>query len=315
MSRYIATSAIRGANNIVRETDVYLQKALKEKGADTKVGFPNTAYFLPTILGLTGRKVETVGDLVPVLEQCKSLLHPVPAQSRWTPYLGETLDSGIATLLSVEALEALRYLYGEQPETMEGFHLAQASFTSPEFSKGDGGGAGALNGPIDDIQLRSWGIQLVDGRMPGFAAIVGCAKSNEVAVKIVRELQRRNILIFLAGNVNGRSIIHQLSEEGVEMGYDTYIVPFGTDTLSAIYAIGFATRSALTFGGMKGGQSREILLYNRARVFAFVLALGEVDDLKYAAAAGAISYGFPAIADTVIPEIHPTGVTTYEHVI
>ena len=151
--------------------------------------------------------------------------------------------------------------------------------------------------------------------MPGFAAIVGAAKSNEVAVKIVRELQRRNILCFLSGNVNGRSIIHQLMEEGVELGYDTYTVPFGTDTISAIYALGFATRSALTFGGLKMGQAREILLYNRERVFAFVLALGEVDDLKYAAAAGAINYGFPVIADTVIPEILPTGVTTYEHVV
>lgn len=313
MSRYIATSAIRGANNIARETEMLLQKALNEKGADTKIGFPNTAYFLPTILGLTGRKVETVGDLIPVMEQTKSLLHPVPAQSRWTPYLGETLDSGIATLLAEESLMALRYLYGEQPEKLEGFSPTQASFTSPEFTKGDG--AGHLNGPIDDIQLRSWGIQLVDGRMPGFAALVGCAKSNEVAVKIIRELQRRNILIFLSGNVNGRSIIHQLQEEGIEMGYDTYIVPFGTDTISAIYALGFATRSALTFGGMKGGQAREILLYNKYRVFAFVLALGEVDDLKYATAAGAISYGFPVIADTIIPEILPTGVTTYEHVI
>ncbi len=180
---------------------------------------------------------------------------------------------------------------------------------------GNGNGAGRLNGPIDDIQLRAWGIQLVDGRMPGFAAIVGCAKSNEVAVKIVRELQKRNILIFLCGNVNGRSMIHQLMEEGVEMGYDTYIVPFGLDTISAIYPLGFATRSALTFGGMKGGQAKDILLYNRQRVFAFVLALGEVDDLKYAAAAGAINYGFPVIADTRIPQILPTGVTTYEHVI
>jgi acetyl-CoA synthase len=99
------------------------------------------------------------------------------------------------------------------------------------------------------------------------------------------------------------------------MGYDTYIVPFGKDTISAIYPLGFATRSALTFGGLKPGQWREILLYNKFRVFAFVLALGEVDDLKYAAAAGAISYGFPTIADTVIPEILPTGVTQYEHVI
>ncbi len=110
-------------------------------------------------------------------------------------------------------------------------------------------------------------------------------------------------------------MIHQLQEEGVEMGYDTYIVPFGLDTLSAIYPMGFATRSALTFGGMKGGQAKDILLYNRQRVFAFVLALGEVDDLKYAAAAGAINYGFPVMADTRIPQILPTGVTTYEHVI
>jgi len=156
---------------------------------------------------------------------------------------------------------------------------------------------------------------LVDGRMPGFAAIVGCAKSNEVAVKIVRELQRRNILTFLSGNVNGRSIIHQLLEEGVELGYDTYTVPFGLDTYSAIYALGFATRSALTFGGLKGGQAREVLLYNKERVFAFVLALGEVDDVKYATAAGAINFGFPVVADTMIPEILPTGVTTYEHVV
>ncbi|NIQ97652.1 MAG: CO dehydrogenase/CO-methylating acetyl-CoA synthase complex subunit beta, partial [Desulfuromonadales bacterium] len=100
------------------------------------------------------------------------------------------------------------------------------------------------------------------------AAIVGAAHSNEAAVAIVRELQRRNILTFLVGNVNGRSIIDQLVEEGVEMGYDTYIVPFGRDTISAVYPLGFATRSALTFGGMKGGQAREILLYNKYRVFA-----------------------------------------------
>ncbi len=316
MSRYIATRAIRGANALVTEAELMLQKALAEKGPDTPVSFPNTAYYLPTILGMTGIEVEKLGDLKPVLEHARRLLHPLPANNHWTPYLGETLDSGMATLLAAEAIEAIRFVYGLQPEPMPGFQLAGGtSFTSPDGS-GDGAAAdGHLNGPIDDIQLRSWGIQLVDGRMPGFAAIVGCAKSNEVAVKIVRELQRRNILTFLSGNVNGRSIIHQLIEEGVELGYDTYTVPFGTDTISAIYALGFATRSALTFGGLKPGQAREILLYNKERVFAFVLALGEVDDLKYAAAAGAINFGFPVIADTVIPEILPTGITTYEHVV
>jgi acetyl-CoA synthase len=317
MSRIIATRAMRGANALVGEAEQMLQKALAEKGPDTLVSFPNTAYYLPTILGMTGVAVETLGQLKPVMQQAHNLLHPLPSKRHWTPYLGETLDSGMATLLAAETIEAVRFVYGLQPEPRAGFALAGGtSFTSPEADVASGSdGAGHLNGPIDDIRLRAWGIQLVDGRMPGFAAIVGAAKSNEVAVKIVRELQKRNILCFLSGNVNGRSIIDQLVEEGVELGYDTYTVPFGTDTISAIYALGFATRSALTFGGLKGGQSREILLYNRERVFAFVLALGEVDDLKYAAAAGAINFGFPVIADTVIPEILPTGVTKYEHVV
>jgi acetyl-CoA synthase len=264
-------------------------------------------------LGMTGLAIENLGQLRPILQHARQLLHPMPSENRWTPYLGETLDSGMATLLAAETIEAIRFVYGLQPESLPGFQLAGGT-TYPALD-GNNGHVGHLNGPIDDIQLRSWGIQLVDGRMPGFAAIVGAAKSNEVAVKIVRELQKRNILTFLSGNVNGRSIIHQLIEEGVELGYDTYTVPFGTDTISAIYALGFAVRSALTFGGLKGGQARDILLYNRERVFAFVLALGEVDDLKYAAAAGAINFGFPVIADTLIPEILPTGVTRYEHVV
>jgi acetyl-CoA synthase len=313
MSRYIATRAIRGANEIVHEAEVMLTRAIEEKGADTPVAFPNTAYFLPFIFGMTGKEISTIGEMQPILEHAKGLLHPVPPDRRWTPYLGETLDSGMATLMAEEIIMALRFVYNLQPEILPGLVLAGGTDYG---GNGKGPGEdGHCNGPIDDIQLRSWGIQLVDGRMPGAAAIVGAAKSNEVAVKLIRELQRRNILTLLCGNVNGRSIIHQLMEEGVELGYHTYTVPFGTDTISAIYALGFATRSALTFGGMKGGQARDILLYNKERVFAFVLALGEVDDLKYATAAGAINFGFPVIADTIIPEILPTGVTTYEHVI
>ena len=311
MSRYIATRAVRGANALVIEAEAMLHKALSEKGPNTPIEFPNTAYYLPLIYGMTGLEIKELGQLSEVLQIARKLLHPVPAESKWTPYLGETLDSGMATLMAAEVIEAIRAIYHLQPELYPNLELGGGT----EYSDRDFGMSGRMNGPIDDIQLRSWGIQLVDGRMPGFAAIVGAAKSNEVAVKIVRELQQRNILTFLSGNVNGRSIIDQLVEEGVDLGYDTYTVPFGTDTISAIYALGFATRSALTFGGIKAGQARSILEYNRDRVFAFVLALGEVDDLKYAAAAGAINFGFPVIADTVIPEILPTGITTYEHVV
>ncbi len=299
MSKFIATSAIRGAHSAVKQADEMLQDALQKLGPDTKIEFKDasgagTGYYLPTIYGLLGVKVETLGDLPPVIEHARNLLPPVPSEDLWLPYLGETLDAGAATLYAFEAIEGVRFALGQQPEKKDGF----------EF-----------NGPINDGQMRSWGIALVDGRMPGFAALVGAAKTNEIAVKIVRELQSRGQLIFLCADNNGRSITDQLREEGVEMGYDTYIVPFGSDTVSAIYALGFATRAALSFGGVSAGEFRKILLYNKFRCFAFVLALGPVDDVKYAAAAGAINYGFPVFADTVIPNILPTGVTQFEHVV
>jgi acetyl-CoA synthase len=74
----------------------------------------------------------------------------------------------------------------------------------------------------------------------------------------------------------------------------------------------------MTFGGItpKGlKEAKDILLYNKNRVHAFVLALGEVDDEKHANAAGAINFGFPAIADTDIDQILPTGICKYEHVV
>jgi acetyl-CoA synthase len=294
MSRFIATSAIRGAQDIVAEADKQLQQALKELGPDKPITFPTTVYFLPVIYGLTGHKVEKIKDLALPLQLAKSLVPPLPQGNLWLPYLGETLDAGMATLYAEEIIEGIRFAKGEQPEVRNGYKF---------------------NGPIDDVQMRAWGIQMVDGRMPGFAALIGCAKSNEVAVKIVRELQSKGQLVFLSGNVNGRSIVDQLVESGVELGYDTFTVSFGSDTISAIYALGYATRAAISFGGFKAGDARANLLYNKFRCFAFALALGQVDDLKYATAAGAINYGFPVVADTVIPNVLPTGVTRYEHVV
>lgn len=294
MSRFIGTSAIRGAHGIVAEAETLLKDALEKLGPETPVAFPNTAYYLPVIYGYSGHKVQTLKDLIWPLEHAKSLLPALPREHLWLPYLGEALDAGVATLFAEEIIEGIRFAKGEQPEVRNGYRF---------------------NGPIDDVQMRAWGIQMVDGRMPGFAAIVGAAKSNEVAVKIVRELQSKGQLVFLCSNVNGRSIVDQLLEEGVELGYDTFTVPFGSDTISAIYALGYATRAAFSFGNVKPGDFRQILLYNKFRCFAFVLALGHIDDLKYATAAGAITYGFPVIADTVIPNVLPTGITRYEHVV
>ncbi|MCK4963869.1 MAG: CO dehydrogenase/CO-methylating acetyl-CoA synthase complex subunit beta, partial [Dehalococcoidia bacterium] len=109
----------------------------------------------------------------------------------------------------------------------------------------------------------------------------------------------------------------------------TFLVPYGKDTSASVYALNFAVRAAMTFGGIKPGDlnaARKILLYNKDRVFAFVLALGAdfepqegngqlLTDEKYATAAGAINFGFPVISDVEIPQILPRGICTYEHVV
>jgi acetyl-CoA synthase len=63
MSRYIATRAIRGANALVAEADALLKQAIADKGPDTPVAFPNTAYYLPVTYGMLNHKVQTLGDM------------------------------------------------------------------------------------------------------------------------------------------------------------------------------------------------------------------------------------------------------------
>ena len=290
MSKIIAAAAIRGANKIAKDAEDFLNKAIKEKGKEQKIEFPETGFYLPMAYALMGIEVKALGDMIPIMEHIKDLLHEEPSEKLWLPYLGDALDSGVATLLAEEIIVALRYLYGEEPQ--------------PDCI-----------GFFTDTILRTLGIQLVDGRMPGFAAILGAAPDNKTAVDIVREFQKRNILSFVGASSNGKSVIDQLKEENVEMGWENYIVPFGRDTITTIYPLHWAIRGALTFGGHKRGEALKCLKYCKDRVFAFAVALGPIDDVKYATAAGAINMGFPAIADTKIPEIKPTGICTYEHVV
>jgi acetyl-CoA synthase len=294
MSKIIASAAIRGAHACMDRAESMLAESIRRKGRDGQVGFEGTAYFLPVILALTGRRVEKLGALEEALHEARGWIPPVPTEHLWLPYLGGALDAGAATLIAHEAVEALKPLHG----------IPLAS--------------GFWIGPTPDSILREQGIKLVDGRMPGFAACVGALPDDETAEQLARDLQERNILVFMGSNTQGETMAAQLDRRGVQMNWETFLVPYGSDTSSLVHALGFACRAAMTFGGLKPGglrESREILLYNKRRVFAFVLALGEVDDEKYATAAGAINFGFPVIADTNIPEILPSGICTYEHVV
>jgi acetyl-CoA synthase len=268
-----------------------LDEAIRAKGEDCEVAFPDTAYFLPVIYSFTGEKVSRLADLRRILAQARELLPAPPSEKVWLPYLGNTLDAGVATLFACEIIEACKYLIG--PDPVDSIWL----------------------GAANDVIMRERGLEFVDGTAPGFAAVTGAAPTNEIAVRIARELQEKNIYVFMAGSTNGRQFAEQLAEEGVQLGWESRLVPFGRDVSALIYPLGFASRSALSFGNVKPGDFRANLKYNKERIFAFVLAFGEVDAEKYSAAAGALNYGFPVIADTDIPQILPTGICTYEHVV
>ncbi|MHB1361822.1 MAG: acetyl-CoA decarbonylase/synthase complex subunit alpha/beta [Thermoleophilia bacterium] len=299
MSKLIASSVIAGAHQFVSEAEEKLQQAIDTAGPEADINLPNTGYYLPVIYGLTGMKVEKIKDMEAPLAHARELLPEGPAERLWTPYLGTALDAGVATLFACEIIESLRYV------------LEPGFYTETDAPTEDNLWLGAA----DDVIMRERGVEFVDGTAPGFAAITGAAPDVETAVQIAQELKQKMLYVFIAGKDDGVSFAEQLVEGGVELGWNTRLVPFSPYISGHIWSLGFATRAALAFGGVQPGDYRNVLKYNKDRVFAFVLAFGRVTDRKYAAAAGAISYGFPTIATSDIPEILPTGVCTYEHVV
>ncbi len=285
MSKIIASAAIRGAYKIVEQAEEKWKQAMDKWGANEPVGFPNTAYYLPVIYGILGEKVEKIGDMERILKRCRAQLPPPVREEHPLPYLAPALDAGMATFFAEEIIEAIRYL--EQPD----FYLTGENATDSKI----------WLGAADDVIMRKRGIEFVDGTAPGFAAVLGAAPTSEIAAKIAQELQQKNIYVFMAAEYNGKRFSEQLIEAGVQIGWPTRLVSYGPDITSAVFAMGFATRAALSFGGIEPGDYRKMLIYNKDRIFAFALPLGYVTDEWYANAAGAINWGFPTVADTPIP--------------
>jgi acetyl-CoA synthase len=299
VSKIICSAAIRGAHRIVERAEREYEEAMERWGTNEPVGFPNTAYYLPVIYAILGMPVEKLGDMKPVLERCRVLRPPMVREKTPLPYLAPALDAGMATFFAEEIIEAIRYLkdpdfYTKQEDPLDG---------------------NIWLGAADDVIFRKRGIEFVDGTAPGFAAIAGAAPSPEVAKRIATELQEKNLYVFMCAEHEGRRFSEQLVEAEVQIGWPTRLVSYGPDITAAVFAMGFACRVAMAFGNVKPGDFRRNLIYNKDRTFAFVMPLGHVTDEWYANAAGAINWGFPTIADTPIPEVLPTGICTYEHVV
>ncbi|MEL7562115.1 acetyl-CoA decarbonylase/synthase complex subunit alpha/beta [Dehalogenimonas sp. 4OHTPN] len=297
MSKIIYLAVIRGAYRLVEDAENAWRQAKKRWGDVKQVGFPNTAYFLPVIYAVTGLKVETLADMETVLIRSRALLPPKAPGNNLLAYLGPTLDAGLAALFAEELLEAIRYL--ETP------HI----YTQSEDPTQDTLWLGAA----DDVILRKRGVEFVDGSVPGFAAILGSAPDEKIAASIAADLQQRNFFSFMSASNDGRCLSEQLVSAGTQVGWSTRLVPFGPDVSATIFAIGFAVRVALSFGGVAPGDYRKLFEYCKTRVAAFVIALGDLSDEWYATAAGALNFGFPIIADTPIPEIPPSIISGVRH--
>ena len=264
----VLTDLIYGGSNAVASlTENAVNEAIAAHGADKKVAFPDTAYFLPTIYAATGVKVQTLGDLPACVGVLKSLITNEED-------LGAALNAGLATAVGAEILEALKFVNSVNPYENET-------------------GIGFVPDPI----IRSLGVPLVTGDIPGVAVVLGKADNAEDVVNVVRDYQDKGIMTFLVGDV-----IEQVIDSGVRVGLDFRVIPLGHDVTSVIHVVTVAIRAALIFGAVPPGDLGALLEYTKNRVPAFVNTFGAIDAVVVSAGAGAIALGFPVVVDIDLGE-------------
>jgi acetyl-CoA synthase len=251
----------KGANAVAGLTEGAVNDAIKKYGGDKKIAFPDTAYFFPTIFSATGVKVEKLETLSACVGVLKSLITNKDE-------LGDALNAGLATAVGAEILEGLKFIEGNPYK--------------------DGPGIGFVPDPV----IRSLGVPLVTGDIPGVAVVLGEASDGASVEKVVKDYQSKGILTFLVGKV-----VDQAAANGVKMGLEFRVVPLGYDVTAVIHVVTVAIRAALIFGNQKEGDLTGLLKYTKERVPAFVNTFGPLNEVIVAAGAGAIAMGFPVISD------------------
>ena len=264
----VLTDLIYGGSNAVAGlTEGAVNAAIEKYGADHPIAFPDTAYYFPTIYAATGVKVKTLGDLVPCVGVLKSLITNQED-------LGQALNAGLATAVGAEIIEGLKWAESAAPYENDT-------------------GIGFVPDPI----IRSLGVPLVTGDIPGVAVVLGKAENPADVVNVVKDYQSKGILTCMVGDV-----IEQCAEGGVKMGLEYRVVPLGHDVTSVIHVVTIAIRAALIFGNVQPGDLAGLLAYTKERVPAFVNTFGAIDAVVVSAGAGAIALGFPVIVDIDLVE-------------
>ena len=264
----VLTDLIYGGSNAVAGlTEGAVNAAIEKLGADHPIAFPDTAYYFPTIYAATGVKVKTLGDLVPCVGVLKSLITNQED-------LGQALNAGLATAVGAEIIEGLKWAESSDPYAADS-------------------GIGFVPDPI----IRSLGVPLVTGDIPGVAVVLGKAENAADVVNVVKDYQSKGIMTFMVGDV-----IEQCAEGGVKMGLEFRVIPLGHDVTSVIHVVTVAVRAALIFGNVQPGDLAGLLDYTKNRVPAFVNTFGAIDAVVVSAGAGAIALGFPVVVDIDLGE-------------
>ena len=266
----VLTDLIYGGSHAVAGlTEGAVNDAIAKYGADHPIAFPDTAYFFPTIYAATGVKVKTLGDLPACVGVLKSLITDQED-------LGQALNAGLATAVGAEILEGLKFA-----EPKDAYEQAAVP------------GIGFVLDPI----IRSLGVPLVTGDIPGVAVVLGKAENGEDVAKVVKDYQSKGIMTFMVGEV-----IEQCAEAGVKMGLELRVIPLGHDVTAVIHVVTVAIRAALIFGNVQPGDLAGLLKYTKERVPAFVNTFGAIDNVVVSAGAGAIALGFPVVVDIDLGE-------------
>ena len=263
----VLTDLIYGGSNAVAGlTEGAVNDAIAKHGADKTIAFPDTAYYFPTIYAATGVKVKTLGDLTACVGVLKSLITNQED-------LGQALNAGLATAVGAEIIEGLKYLEAEPYANESGI------------------------GFVPDPIIRSLGVPLVTGDIPGVAVVLGKADNAADVAAVVKDYQSKGIMTFMVGDV-----IEQCAEAGVKMGLEFRVIPLGHDVTSVIHVVTVAVRAALIFGNVQPGDLAGLLAYTKERVPAFVNTFGALNEVVVSAGAGAIALGFPVIVDIDLGE-------------
>ena len=263
----VLTDLIYGGSNAVAGlTEGAVNDAIAKYGADKAIAFPDTAYYFPTIYAATGVKVKTLGDLTACVGVLKSLITNQED-------LGQALNAGLATAVGAEIIEGLKYLEADPYANDSGI------------------------GFVPDPIIRSLGVPLVTGDIPGVAVVLGKADNAEDVINVVKDYQSKGIMTFMVGDV-----IEQCAEGGVKMGLEFRVIPLGHDVTSVIHVVTVAVRAALIFGNVQPGDLGGLLQYTKERVPAFVNTFGALNEVVVSAGAGAIALGFPVIVDIDLGE-------------